>query len=392
MKRSGYTLAEVLIALAIVGIIAAVVAPMVNKFRPDTTKMAYLNTYDTLAKTINSIANNREFYSLTKETQATQAGFSLADAPLYNTDAYSATGADGKQYSLSGNSKFCGLLGSTYVPLDSSLMTACGNQSVYNEANFGKTFTDAKGTQYSVYSNIVMGSATIPSEYEAEITFDVNGDTKPNCMYNSSKCKKPDRFKVLVAPSGYIVASDEMGQAYLNSRTNTRRGSVDLENLKPISLSNLSETLIGTTVGIKNPDDNGLGDGTDTSDKDTTGNEGTTNNGDTTENDGSENNGTGNEGTTEEGSTGDTGNGGKITFPEGWTPTVTSKPGTTTTTTTGTGATGGSGCTGDDETCDIVINKDILRDEFGDRYGQQEYLNTQVGRVHSTADEFQLAK
>ena len=41
-KASGFTLAEVLIALGIVGIIGALVVPMTNKFRPDVMKIKYL--------------------------------------------------------------------------------------------------------------------------------------------------------------------------------------------------------------------------------------------------------------------------------------------------------------------------------------------------------------
>ena len=42
MKRFGYTLAEALIALAIVGVVAAIALPMANKFMPDGNKILYL--------------------------------------------------------------------------------------------------------------------------------------------------------------------------------------------------------------------------------------------------------------------------------------------------------------------------------------------------------------
>ena len=44
MKRFGYTLAEVLIAIAIVGIVAGLLLPLANKFKPDTDKMMFLKT------------------------------------------------------------------------------------------------------------------------------------------------------------------------------------------------------------------------------------------------------------------------------------------------------------------------------------------------------------
>ena len=43
--KKGYTLAEILIALAIVGVISAVMLPLVNKYSPDAEKVMYLKTY-----------------------------------------------------------------------------------------------------------------------------------------------------------------------------------------------------------------------------------------------------------------------------------------------------------------------------------------------------------
>ncbi len=66
MKQRAYTLAEVLIAVGIIGVLAAVMLPMVNKYKPDTTKILYLNTYDALAESISSAANNDAYYVKTK--------------------------------------------------------------------------------------------------------------------------------------------------------------------------------------------------------------------------------------------------------------------------------------------------------------------------------------
>ena len=42
-KKFGYTLAEVLIALGIVGFISAIMLPMINKVKPDPIKVTYIN-------------------------------------------------------------------------------------------------------------------------------------------------------------------------------------------------------------------------------------------------------------------------------------------------------------------------------------------------------------
>ena len=52
MRKKGFTLAEALIALGIVGIVAALALPMFNKTKPDSVKVAYLKTYDSIVTTL----------------------------------------------------------------------------------------------------------------------------------------------------------------------------------------------------------------------------------------------------------------------------------------------------------------------------------------------------
>ena len=44
MKKA-YTLAEVLICVGIVGVLAAILLPLANKYRPDSTKALYVKTF-----------------------------------------------------------------------------------------------------------------------------------------------------------------------------------------------------------------------------------------------------------------------------------------------------------------------------------------------------------
>ena len=44
MRKRAFTLAEALIALGVVGVVAALVLPLANKARPDEMKISYLKT------------------------------------------------------------------------------------------------------------------------------------------------------------------------------------------------------------------------------------------------------------------------------------------------------------------------------------------------------------
>ena len=76
MKKSGFTLAEVLISLCIVGILAAIMMPMVNKYRPDENKVRFLQMYHTLGETIPAIANSQKAYPIV------DGSLNYNDAPL----------------------------------------------------------------------------------------------------------------------------------------------------------------------------------------------------------------------------------------------------------------------------------------------------------------------
>ena len=64
MRKNGFTLAEALIALGIVGIVAALALPMFNKTKPDPIKVAYLRTYDSIVSATSSLAKNAKLYPM----------------------------------------------------------------------------------------------------------------------------------------------------------------------------------------------------------------------------------------------------------------------------------------------------------------------------------------
>ena len=95
MKNKGYTLAEALIAIGVIGVIAAVMLPMMNKFKPDEDKVLFIKTYDAIVEATSYLTNNggeKDIYpqiiediKYTKPNGETDTNtLDFTDAPLLN--------------------------------------------------------------------------------------------------------------------------------------------------------------------------------------------------------------------------------------------------------------------------------------------------------------------
>jgi len=61
-KKSGFTLAEIMIVLSIIGILTAILLPIANHSRPDENVMKFKKANVTLARAINELVNSDEYY------------------------------------------------------------------------------------------------------------------------------------------------------------------------------------------------------------------------------------------------------------------------------------------------------------------------------------------
>ena len=62
MKKIGFTLAELIIALSIIGVTAILVAPIVVNLMPDTNKVKVINHYTQLSSAVNQILSDENIY------------------------------------------------------------------------------------------------------------------------------------------------------------------------------------------------------------------------------------------------------------------------------------------------------------------------------------------
>ena len=85
MKKRAFTLAEVLLALAIVGVVSAITIPLIGRIKPDKEKMLYHKAYNSLAANVEKISKDLSLYE--KHMQKGSTVYDVTRYPLLNTDA-----------------------------------------------------------------------------------------------------------------------------------------------------------------------------------------------------------------------------------------------------------------------------------------------------------------
>ncbi len=192
MKKDAYTLAEVLVAVGIVGVIAAVMLPLANKYKPDKNKVLYLKTYDAITQAVNDLTKNATVYPLT------DGEFDYTKAPLSNWNSTTVSGITLPE----GESKFCAALANS--------LNAKVNKCNENDAD-KRYFLLDNGVQVKVN--------------RFNITVDLDGeDNGSDCEY-SETCKHPDIFYFEVARNGFVAVRDVAGMYYKKTRSNWKSTS-----------------------------------------------------------------------------------------------------------------------------------------------------------------------
>lgn len=217
--KKGFTLAELLIVLGIIGVVAAVLLPAANNLMPDKTKIAYLKVHDELISNIQGLAFNSTLYPVCIENGESTIG--CYEHPLLNTSRPLIK----KFEDYEGDKKLCKLLAFTMGAEE----TCKDGDYTYSDSTFASnlSFTTRNGMQWIV----VPQARTIDEEkatFQSDIYVDVDPSKKSkNCMYDSVKCKTPDRFKFMIAADGTVIPADPMGHMYVNTRKSFMKNKTD---------------------------------------------------------------------------------------------------------------------------------------------------------------------
>lgn len=173
MRRfKAFTLTELMIALAVIGVLVAVVTPAIMRTRPNKNKMMIKKSYYEAEKIVSSMINDETLYIDGRDACNSQAANSARGGCNWGFDDYNSVVYDGETYA--NGTKFPGLFGAKL-----NFRNADTTSWIYTTSDgviwyLGGTVSQWDHTTTSKPSDITNGS----------IIIDVNGADGPNCRQN----------------------------------------------------------------------------------------------------------------------------------------------------------------------------------------------------------------
>lgn len=215
MKNKGFTLSEILIAIAIIGVIAAVTLSTVNNILPDRDKADVLKVYKTLNDINGEIFNNPTLYMYDNGGNCSQNILQCTSKPLD-----SDTNAAHNSTNFEGLDKYPYLLAENMV-LSKDISKA---SSDYN-------FTTTDGIEWTLTAQSEQTNPQIPQSYT--VTIDTGNPHRQAGLYSGTN-QNPRQFKFIVSANGSVTASDALSQAYLKNPNDLSDRVADLKVAKDI--------------------------------------------------------------------------------------------------------------------------------------------------------------
>ena len=196
MKKHGFSLAELLVALGIVAVGASIMMPIFLNARPDRYKFRVINCYNMASEATDTLLSNPELYYPSSMNDNCRG----LTCTSINTDPSAIIPLPGN------TSAAC-----KYPLLMKELLRLGNSSTTCTNGNLAGDATDTTNWSFS-------GDTT--NGYDITITFP---RTSPgNCQY-SATCKNPNQFVLHVDRSGDITGGDNLTRVYLKNLTNIHK-------------------------------------------------------------------------------------------------------------------------------------------------------------------------
>lgn len=180
--KKGFTLSEVMIAVTVVGVLAAILVPTVMKTMPSNSKVLFKKAYSTLEKSVNNMISDDTNYPSDQSiipnngTTSYSKGFNYTTATTNTSNKFCYFLTD--QLNISGSSS-CPATGSTGLGLFTTNDGILWN--VYIPVSDTTTNSETVATVWTTAVQFPVG-ATVANSYTTKVIVDVNGpSTGPNC-------------------------------------------------------------------------------------------------------------------------------------------------------------------------------------------------------------------
>ena len=177
-KNFAFTLAEALIVLTIVAVLASLSVIATSKAKPDEHIIMFRRAYSTTLKVVQNLINDTTLYP-------------NADKPV-TTSPLGSVGSNKNGFKGNTDSD----TNNFAVNFKNSL-----NPISYNDGSSG-TYHSAFVTSDGIYWNI---SDFMHSDGYAMITVYLSGNSNKGCVYNSSSCPMPTKFIFKVSNLGQVT-------------------------------------------------------------------------------------------------------------------------------------------------------------------------------------------
>ncbi len=233
MKKIGYTLSEIVIALGLVSVIAVITAPLIGNILPDKNKITVLKTYKIINDTVAELLNDPSKY---RKREITDPSFVCPGHYCYyvglGDETTDVKALDGE--SIDKNNKFIILFGESLHATsknikDSSFYTKDGVAIPYtnNPPKDAIKWIITKGRKHEDKQQIGQKDFYYYGQ-DYIITIDINGEEGPD----KSTVKNADRYVFEVQYDGFVTGVDKLTKQYLKTADKLNNKKEDYEELE----------------------------------------------------------------------------------------------------------------------------------------------------------------
>lgn len=198
-NKKAFTLAEVMVTLAVFGVLAAMLFPAIASVRPNKSKVLFKKAYYVAERMVFELVNDEDFYP----SQGEVIGF-------HNTVIASYLG-----HSYEGNKKFCQLFARKVNTTNDEIKCETANETPTGNGTYSvPSFVTTDGVAWYLPITDFANTQTI--------YVDVNTEKAPNCKYDATSCKDPDIFEIKVEPDGKMLVDGVKEKEYLQSNNSMK--------------------------------------------------------------------------------------------------------------------------------------------------------------------------